>query len=715
MSDFQITVILISYNNFKYIFNALHSIFSQTYSNIQLIISDDGSSDFNLKRLKNYLNRNRTKNIVDLIINVNEQNKGTVKHLDELHKVCTGELITVLAADDAFADETVIESFAKEYLRYDKKIGVITSLLAMCDTKLEKVNSIFTSKQDMELINSGDSRRLFEELSYRCIMPSSGTVISPKVYEQVGSLTEDYAFIEDWSSHARMARDGIQIRCMDKVTVLHRDGGISHGNTRARYEAYLKYYKDLITIYEKEIEPYEDRLSILIKNKARVRYQGLCNRYSQLLTDYVPEENKKKIVFFFRKGVVAKGDFALYYCIAAQIAKDERYAVYCINNSSKELQEKYIDSGIHFCNITPENRKNFEGATFITAFNQLFFLLEELEHIKNGKVLLLFLHPQIYDWMAGQVPKSFNFNSVFKMLIKNKSYAFMDKGNLLAVQKHSKALFEPRYFPVVTDCQGNDNFLRKKDDRFYNIAWFGRLDGDKISSLLNFLDNIIGFDFGKPLTIHLIGDGGARMAIKFGKYAPQMRFVFNSFLYGEEKDKYLKENADMVVAMGISALDAALLKIPTVLTIVSPRSFKDNKFILFSDTKDYCLGVAREDIKEIDLKTYPAHKIVEMCCGEQHDVIGEQCYEYAINNFHIKNQIDNILDKINNASLTLRQCRQNKSIWMHFTKFKLYRKIRGNRNYAAYLKFRQKYKKFKNKSLKDKLHIKKFLGENKNV
>ena len=197
MNDFQISVIVISYNNFRYIFQALDSILSQTYSNIQLIISDDGSEDFNEKKLKRYLKRKDKKNVTDLIININKENLGTVKHLEMLYPICTGELITIIAADDAFADKNVFRDFANEYLHYDKKVGVITSLLAMCDTKLKKVNFIFTNEKDVALINSGNSRRLFEELAYRCVMPSSGTVITPEVHKLIGKLSDDYSYVED--------------------------------------------------------------------------------------------------------------------------------------------------------------------------------------------------------------------------------------------------------------------------------------------------------------------------------------------------------------------------------------------------------------------------------------------------------------------------------------------------------------------------------------
>lgn len=704
MNDFQISVIVISYNNFRYIFQALDSILSQTYSNIQLIISDDGSEDFNEKKLKRYLKRKDKKNVTDLIININKENLGTVKHLEMLYPICTGELITIIAADDAFADKNVFRDFANEYLHYDKKVGVITSLLAMCDTKLKKVNFIFTNEKDVALINSGNSRRLFEELAYRCVMPSSGTVITPEVHKLIGKLSDDYSYVEDWNSHIRIARMGIQVRCLDRITVLHRDGGVSHGNKRVNYDVYLKYYRDLLTLYEKEVKPHQQFLSNFAARRALQYYNWREKRYQQDKNNFFEVDGRKKIVFYFRKGVVAKGDFSLYYCVAAQLAKNSKYAIFCVNNSIKELQEGYLDSNINFCDITPQNIHMFEDATFVTAFNQLFFLLDEIKEVKNAKILLLFMHPQIYDWMAGQVSKKFNFNSLFKLLISNNSYAFMDKGNLLAVQKRSKYIFQERYFPVVTDRVRECPYAKKLDSRYINIVWFGRLDGDKIYSLLNFLDNIIGFDFGKPLSVHLIGDGNAKNLVKFSKYAPQIRFVFNSFLYGDEKDRYMKENADIVLAMGISALDAALLKIPTIVPIVSPKAFSDNKFMFFYDIKDYCLGVAGGDIKDTKIKTHLAHKIIKICC-EGYNEIGEKCYRCAVDNFSVLNQQERIEYDISSAMMTKRKCMLNPSVAVQMFKLKVYRLLRGKRSYNDYLLFKQKIKKFFSKSLKDKFQI----------
>lgn len=712
--DFPISILLISYNNFKFIFEALDSIFKQTHTNIQLIISDDGSNDFNEKKLNKYIKNHRTGNISEIIINKNPKNMGTVAHLEYLHSLCKGELITVIAADDAYADEFAISGFAEEYLANDRKIGVITSLLAMCGEELSDIQSIFTSEKDVELINSGDSARLFEELSYRCIMPSSGTVVTPAVYKQIGSLAPDYRFVEDWSSHLRMARMQIPIKCINRITVLHRGGGVSHGNKRANNDVFLQYYHDLLTLYEKEVEPYLSQLSGTAARRATKYYDGRCKRYKIESEKAALNSDKKKIVFFFRKGIIAKGDFALYYRIAEYIVQHSDYEVYCVNNSYTEFQKNYLNSGIHFCDITPDNLQYFENATFIVGYNQLFFLLEEIGKLKNAKLLLLFLHPQIYKWMSLQVSSRYNDDSVFKMLVDNNAYGFMDKANLLAVQKHTKIKFEDRYFPVVLEKLEKERQslpILNKDE--INIAWFGRLDGDKINSFTNFLDNLIGFNFGKPITIHLIGDGNAKNQINLKKYAPEMRFVFNSYMYGEEKDEYLRENADMVVAMGICALNAATLKLPTVLPIVSSKFLRTNKFILFSDTKDYCLGTNEEDISELGCKTYTANNIVETVYRDNNkQALGDSCYKYAVENFSLEALADNYINLIESTTLTVKKCKRNISISRQLRFFHLYCKIRKNRNYSIFLLFRQKLNNFASLSTKGKIKkILKFIKE----
>ena len=46
------TIIITNYNNSKYLKNAINSVLNQKYNNIELIITDDASTDFDLESIK---------------------------------------------------------------------------------------------------------------------------------------------------------------------------------------------------------------------------------------------------------------------------------------------------------------------------------------------------------------------------------------------------------------------------------------------------------------------------------------------------------------------------------------------------------------------------------------------------------------------------------------------------------------------------------------
>lgn len=701
MNKLKVSVILLCYNNFKFINQALTSVLNQTYENIELIVSDDGSDFFDYDAIRNFIEKHKKNCISEYIINHNDMNMGTVAHIEKMVSISSGDLITVIAADDAYADKYAIEMLVKEYQKYNGKARVITSLLAMCDRKLKKIKNIFTSKEDVELINSGDTKKLYEELSYRCIMPSSGTIIERSVYRDIGSLSGKYDLVEDWSSHVIIAREGIPVRCLNRLTVLHRDGGVSHGNNDGHVKVYLRYYHDLLKIYDNEVAPYEKLMSEKAAKRAAVYNEGRRKRYRN---DKIEAERAgySKIVFYFRKGVIAQGDFSLYYRIAAYIAENYKYRVYCINNSNPELQKKYLNSSIIFCNITSENLNNFNDAVFITAYNQLFFLLEEIHTLKNARILLLFLHPQLIKWMKLQTFRGFyNERKALNYIIKKNAYGFMDEANKLAAEAVVGEKLPARFFPVVAEKFTNCPITEKESDNLkkdeLNIAWLGRLDKDKIFSLINFTDNVCAYFNNLKINLHLIGDGnGLGVLSKEAVNYSNVTFIYNSFIYGEKRDAYLKKNVDLVVAMGISALDSALLGLPTVLPIVSSSRFRDDKFLYIYETTNYCLGFSEKDF----LNTEYARKSIKVIIEDiyfkgQKKEIGQKCYNYVIDEFSIENHVDEMLSLINGTKLTVKDCYRCGEFRRQFLLFLFYRKLCSGRSYGDFIKFRNKVSELK--------------------
>lgn len=694
----KVSILLLCYNNFCYIFEALDSIFNQTYINIELIISDDCSDDFDLKKLQKYISKKPKDKVRKIIINQNIINEGTVAHIEKLRGFSTGDLITSLAADDAYATPDAIEKLVKEYNKHSGSVRVITSLAAMCDTKLKKRMHIFTSEEDVQLINSGNTKHLFEELSYRCIISASGTIVERSIYSEIGDF-KDYKFVEDWTMHLRLSRMGIRIMCLNEVTYLHRDGGVSHGNTRANKEIFLEYYKDLLTMYTKEIEPYEYLMTDFAAKRAKLYYDSRLKRHNMDKKAF-SNFGFPKIVFFVRKNVGAQGDFSLYYRIAACIAKKHEYDVYCVNNSNAQLQRQYLDSLIQFCDITKENVHQFEGATFVVAFNQLLCLMEEISELKNAKILLLFLHPYTIDWWKIQFVKGlYNFDSVARMLKETKSYGFQDEANLYALERNTKIKLDHVYFPLVIESDTRDNFLRQnaiiRNGRI-NVAWLGRLDADKIYSLINFLDNLYEIIGDKQADIHIIGDGNAKNRINYNKYDDRFRFFFTSYLYGDERNKYLKENADFVLAMGVSSLDVASLNIPTILPLVSTSPFDLNIYVYFHEATNYSLGWHVNDIERSGCKKRRLDEIVsDIYEFGKKEEIANNCHDYVEKMFFIEKKIEDILAVVENTTLTLDRIKKNPTIKVQLFFFYLFKKyVNSNGNYIDFLTFHERYVRF---------------------
>ena len=703
-----VSIMVLSFNNFKYIFEALDSIFIQTYPKIQLVISDDASKDFREKRLRRYILRHKKNNIVDFIINKNVKNMGTVQHLKYIRNFCTGNLLTSIAADDAYADPDAISVLVDAYNEYNGEVPFITSLAVMSDTKLCERKSVFTSDADIQLINSGDTKKLFEELSYRCIMSASGTLVERSLYEKIGDF-DDYTFIEDWSMHLRLARLGVKMKCVNRVTYLHRDGGVSHGNKRATNEVFLKYYRDLLTLYEKEVEPYADGMTKYTAKRAKQYYLDRVKRY-ELESQAFSGTGLPKIVFYCRKGISAKGDFILYYRIASYIAEHYDYDVYCINNSVPELQEKYLDSKIHFCNITSNNVKYFEGATFVVAVNQVFCLLEEIAPLKKAKFLFLFLHPEIVSWLSIQMTqKFFNFKKISRLCARTNSFAFQDEANYIAyLDRNGYRMKKPHYFPVIIDESNLKTEIQPvRKGNVVNIAWLGRIDKDKVFSIVNCLNNLYENVKDKEIYFHLLGDGDAKSFIRIPQYAPKIKIIFSSFLFGETRDQYLKENVDLVLAMGMSALDVAVLGIPTILPIVSMKPFDSNTFLYLFNTRNYCIGWAKENLEKVDCKTNTIEEIVyDIYDREQKVQIGNKCREFVINNFSIERNVQNIIQLVEGSTLTKSRLLRNPSIAFQWIYFKLYKKfLRPHADYVLFLTFKKKVEALRKKPIKEQIKM----------
>ncbi len=113
----KISVILPVYNAEKYIEGAVNSILTQTYTDFEFIIINDGSTDNSLTLLTNLAKQDKR------IVLISRENKGLISTLNEAISIAKGDFIARMDADDI----ALPERFEKQinYLKAHPDLAVL--------------------------------------------------------------------------------------------------------------------------------------------------------------------------------------------------------------------------------------------------------------------------------------------------------------------------------------------------------------------------------------------------------------------------------------------------------------------------------------------------------------------------------------------------------------------------------------------------------------
>ena len=121
-----VSILIINYNNAKFLDRAIYSCINQTYKNIEILIFDDKSTDRSKLILKQY---NKNKKIKYFI---NKSKKLDIPAFDaknayyNLINKCKGEIIFLLDSDDYFEKDKVFKIIKK--FNSDKKINFVQDM-----------------------------------------------------------------------------------------------------------------------------------------------------------------------------------------------------------------------------------------------------------------------------------------------------------------------------------------------------------------------------------------------------------------------------------------------------------------------------------------------------------------------------------------------------------------------------------------------------------
>lgn len=278
-----VSVILLTYRDFDNLKDTINSIFIQDYPNIELIISDDGSENYD----ENFINsiiKNAPNNISNISIYHHEKNMGIVKNLNFAIRNSKGEYIIRLPANDLFYEIKTISEIVN-FFEENKDAMIVVSKMGVFYNEPDKIIDIWPKKEDEKYLYSS-AEILYKRLVFANFIPDPATFYSRKLLEKYGYPDESYRYLNDYPYYLYLSRNGVKFYFMNKITVKYRWGGISTGNLN-----YLL-FEDLIKTIKNEILPYVDKKSKLYK----LKYWDIIS----LEKDYKKPNKLSKTIYFLK-------------------------------------------------------------------------------------------------------------------------------------------------------------------------------------------------------------------------------------------------------------------------------------------------------------------------------------------------------------------------------------------------------------------------------
>lgn len=126
-----VTFALFACNQQEYVRDAVLGAFSQTYSPLEIVISDDHSKDETYEIILEEASKYRGQHKV--VVNRNKTNLGLIGHVNKIFEIASGELIVAAAGDDISLPIRT-ERICSEYINRGKPLLIHTKALEMGQT-----------------------------------------------------------------------------------------------------------------------------------------------------------------------------------------------------------------------------------------------------------------------------------------------------------------------------------------------------------------------------------------------------------------------------------------------------------------------------------------------------------------------------------------------------------------------------------------------------
>ena len=275
------SVVVVTYNQEKFVIDTLQSVLNQTYPAIELIVSDDASKDRTLRLVENWIQKHRDR-FQRVEILSSPTNQGVPANYNRGVKATRGEFIKCIGGDDILLPDA-LEKVSRFFTKEPNALVCVSLIEPFGDLgPFRQVRTIPDKK--WYFLFKNDARIQFRALSSHCFLPGPSLFFKRDIFNKHGFFDERLRRFEDWPFLLKITSEGTKLHLLPEITVKWRIHSDSISNS-ALVKSDEAFFRDQLLVYKLYVSPRTGFLSFWEKYHVHIQMtylEGLIRRGSNL-------------------------------------------------------------------------------------------------------------------------------------------------------------------------------------------------------------------------------------------------------------------------------------------------------------------------------------------------------------------------------------------------------------------------------------------------
>lgn len=316
-----VSIVVTTYNAAKFVVETLESAKQQSYQPIELIVSDDCSTDNSVEICRQWIAANKERFVRTGIITV-PQNTGVSANCNRCIKASNAEWVKLIAGDDILLPNCISDNIKFVQENINASIVFSQAIIYEDEFRPEKLVTAMPQQYPMNLMN-----HLFSAADqHKLLLLSDRITYTPTFFFRkqtllnIGGFDEENKLVEDYPMWLKLTKAGNKLFYFHQPTVGYRRHQLAQNNI-TQYGLFKPLLLKSAPLREKFVYPYlpwdiVGSEKFILKVSKLFQLAGM-NKKNPLFTNLYKTAtvylNPYRYVIFFKKRVLKMGNDDIFY------------------------------------------------------------------------------------------------------------------------------------------------------------------------------------------------------------------------------------------------------------------------------------------------------------------------------------------------------------------------------------------------------------------